>query len=731
MSLMDHRLAMRVSLHLKLTLLSLLLLIIPLIGFRFSAMLQSSLLASRKDALMFTARAVATALANRPDIFDRELFHALDQSRDLYLFRLSSSIRLNGKVDDWQPQLAQSTKFGAEHLLSSTSPYDPASLSFRHLVGQRGRYLYALFLVHDDHVVYRNPHSLYPEKADHIQIGLQDPKGRLRRYLLATDKPGWINGFKMATDPKDKIPLGNEPRIQGVWAETDNGYIVEIRLPLDMIGKRLAFAVADVDDERTRTLKTLIGTANPGEIGELGWLLAPSKAIEALLKALDRPQSRIRIVDSNRRVRARFGTLLPLARNTPTPEQEPFSPLNWLHRQLAPIYRLFTEPFTTTFTPTGSQARKLDILGIEEGLEGRSSITSYRLDDAQVEVMAAITPLRDGDKIVGAVVVEQTTNSILALKNRMIEESIGLTVMAFVVVGLGLLLFASRISSRIRRLRNQAASAISEDGQIVADITAMKARDEIGDLARTLAAMLSQLKEQNEYRENMADNLEHEMRTPLAGISASLKNMEKELDHPGPQVTEYLSWALRDVQRMESLLTAIRDATSLGDALERDFPEDFDLSAALALWLEHGLQPSYPEVHFHYRSPESPISIHGDPDRLRQMLEKLIDNAVSFHLPGTPVTITLESRHDMIELCVGNEGPPIAQEMLGQIFNSMISLRTQKSGTPHLGLGLYIVRTIVEHHHGSIRAENSATGKGGVHVIVNLPQATPKPRAQS
>ena len=90
---------MRISLRLKLTLISLLLLLIPLIGFRFSAMLQENLLASREDALMFTARAVATSLGNRPDLFDQEFFHSKDQNRDLYLFSLSNSIRLNGKAD--------------------------------------------------------------------------------------------------------------------------------------------------------------------------------------------------------------------------------------------------------------------------------------------------------------------------------------------------------------------------------------------------------------------------------------------------------------------------------------------------------------------------------------------------------------------------------------------------------------------------------------------------------
>ena len=300
---------MRISLRLKLTLLSLLLLLIPLIGFRFSAILQSSLMTSRQDALMFTARGVATTLGNRPDIFDRELIHSLDQSRDLYLFHLSNPIRLNGKTDDWQPELQQSEEFGAEHVLSSTHPYSAKSLTFKHLVGQRGKYLYALFLVVDDHVIYRHPYSIYPGRADHIQIGIEDRQGNFSRYLIATDKPGWVNGFLMETDPENPLPKANEMRIQGVWTETADGYIIEMRIPLTMIGKRIAFAIADVDDDRGREVETVIGTANPDRIEDMGWLLAPSKKIESLLKSLDYPHARIRVIDENRIVRAKFGSL--------------------------------------------------------------------------------------------------------------------------------------------------------------------------------------------------------------------------------------------------------------------------------------------------------------------------------------------------------------------------------------------------------------------------------------
>ncbi len=703
---------MRISLRLKLTLLSLLLLLIPVIGFRFSAMLQTNLLASREDALMFTAKAVAISLGNKPKLFDQELFHSKDHNRDLYLFSLSNSIRLNGKTDDWQPELSQSEQFGAEHLLSSRSRYDPNSLRFNHLLGQRDKYLYGLFQVVDDHVVYRHPNSLFPSRADHIQIGIQNDSGMVSRYIIATDKPGWVNGFLMDSNPKTLLPLGNEPRIQGIWAQTSTGYTLEMRMPLSMAGKRLSFAVADVDDPGSRVIENLIGTANPAHTGELGWLLAPSKKIESLLARMELPHSRIRVVDENRRIRARFGQL----------QQEEVDKRNFSHTLLRPIYRLFTDAFTEKFKDI--QAKMLDISGIEEGLAGRSSITYYQLENANVEVMAAITPLLQDTKVVGAVVVEQTTNSILALKNKFIEESIIFTITSFVIIGLGLLLFASRISSRIRRLRNQAANAITHDGHLTSQIIPSTAKDEIGDLSRTLATMLAQIHQQNQYKETMADNLEHEMRTPLAGVSASLKNLARELGAPSRQIEEYMTWALHDVQRMESLLTSIRDATNLEQALAQDYMEAFDLAKAMELWLEHGWQIQYPDIHFILQCPQQQATVIGDADRLRQMIEKVVDNCVSFHKPATPITLQLLIKEKMVEVHISNQGPEIAPERQGQIFNSMVSFREHKKTTPHLGLGLYIVRTIAQHHKGHVQVKNLQTenpDEKGVVFIICLP----------
>ncbi|MGB3210642.1 MAG: ATP-binding protein [Desulforhopalus sp.] len=708
---------MRISLRFKLALISLLLLFIPLTGFRFSELIKEDLLESRRETMLFSARAVASALSGRTGLFDRELFHSLDPSRDLYLYQLSNPMRINGKTDDWQPQLEEADVFGEEHLLFSTEPYRHESLHYRHLTGVRGEYLYAVFLVTDDTIVYQQSNSMRLDRSDHLQIGIEDPRGNLHHYQLTTSRPGWVNAALMSEDAEKRSPDRIEPKIQGMWVESPVGYILELRMPRDMVGQKLAFAIADVDDPNDRTTTALVGTAATEEQEELGWLLSPSGAIEEILKSLDRPHSRVMIVDANRRVRASFGNLAGV-KSVIAPDRSVLTTVSsHIYRFLAPLYRFFTRSFATEFSQPAAQPSTLDIKGVKEALLGVESVTSYAINNSQVEIMAAIAPLEEQDSIIGAVVVEQTTNSILALQNKMIEESLTLTIIVFSFGGIGLLFFASRISSRIRRLGSQAASAISDSGQIRATIKPIASRDEIGDLSRTLTTMLNQLKMQTEYREKMADNLEHEMRTPLAGISASLKNMAREMEDPPQHLIEYLNWALEDVARLEALLTAVRDATSLQEALGHDIKENFLLDTAIDMWLTHSWRQAFLETEFVFHRPADPVTLHGDPARIRQLLDKLVENAISFHIPKTPIEISLAQNNGTITLTVANQGPTIPDELHNQIFNSMVSYRQQKGSGPHLGLGLYIVRTIIEHHQGTVSVNSTSDGKGTVFTL--------------
>ena len=715
---------MRFPLRFKLALLSLLLLLFPLLGMRLNSTLKSSLMVSQKDTLTFTAQAVAAALTNRSDLFSREQFHSLNQSRDLYLFQLSNSIKLDGRLDDWQPELSQAEHFGKEHLSSAAESYLPDSLRFRHLAGKQDKYLYAFFEVTDDQVVYRSRSSLRLDRSDHLQIVIEDQQGQ-RRYLVAPHEPGWVNGFLLPDNPI-KFPV-SEQRIHGAWTQTPSGYILELRIPLELLGSKLAFIVADVDEEEERSVRTLLGTANLAENQEPGWLLGTSTPIEEILRSLDRPYARIRVVDQNQRIRAQVGSLRK-------PEYLPADAdrfallMSQISRWLQPLYRFFTAALPDDIQEPISQPAELDLQGIKEGLAGRQSISSYLMADGDAEVMTVITPLHEGGKVIAAVVVEQTTNSLLALSNRMIEETITLSMLTFLLGGGAFFLFAYQLSGRIRRLRDQAASALTQDGHIRSSVKMDRAGDEIGDLGRTLDVMLEQLRQQIEHREQMANNLEHEMRTPLAGVAASLKNLKQEQlrqqeNPPSKQVMEYVRWAERDVERLEGLLTSIREAASLKNALLLESKEPLDLGRALSMWLEHGWLLAFSGVDFLYQPPEEEVLVEGDPVRLRQALDKLVENAVSFHAPDTPVELWLERQGETVAVQVMNQGPSIEPGLQQQIFNSMTSHRPLKDDRPHMGLGLYIVRTIMEHHGGKVSVRNLDDGRSGAAFTVTLPAA--------
>jgi len=713
---------MRISLRYKLCLISLLLLALPYTGMRTATIVKENLLESRKQALMFSARAVASALSDRDDLFDTERFRLLDQNRDLYLFQLTNPIRLNGKIDDWHPHLEDAQKFGVEHLVAGSGNHSPKDSGFTHLIGKRGKYIYALFIVNDKSRVYRQPQSIALDRSDHLRIAIEDNSGKRSTYFITAEKAGWVNGFLMIQYGDRLVPKKTENRIQGVWRENDNGYTLEIRITEDMLGKRLAFAIGDVDDATTRTIDTIIGTAKLDQPADMGWLLSQSPRLGKLLESLNRPQSRIQIIDSNQHIRASYGNL---DEGPHFSEQQQSTPplLAKLYNFFRPVFLLFTEPFGTAATQQVIQPTELNLEGVKDALLGESSITGYKLQKEDVEVMAAITPLYDHDTIIGAVVVEQTTNSILALKNRVIEESVFLTLLIMLFGGFGLFFFAFRLSSRIRHLRDQTALSISPNGQILEIAPPSSSTDEIGDLSRTLHTILFQLKAQGQYREKMADNLEHEMRTPLASVSASLKNLENELSGQPHEIQNYVSWALRDINRMEDMLSTIRDATSLEAALDRGMKETFDLSQALAMWLTHSWEKAFPEVTFELNNSKQPVNVHGDPDKILQMLDKLIENSVAFHTYETPITLVLKKTKSFLTLQVRNYGPHIPGNMLEEIFNSMISSREKQDKKPHLGLGLYIVRTIALHHGGSVRAENFSDQGTGVCLSVRLPLA--------
>jgi len=160
----------------------------------------------------------------------------------------------------------------------------------------------------------------------------------------------------------------------------------------------------------------------------------------------------------------------------------------------------------------------------------------------------------------------------------------------------------------------------------------------------------------------------------------------------------------------------------LGDqeeALKQSDQETFDLEKAVSTQVAHVYNRIYPGVVFDLSVPKEQLPVHGDPNRICQLLDKLIENAIDFKTPNTPIVIRLAKSDYNAVMSVVNEGPLLEENMEKQIFNLMVSGRKRRGASPHMGLGLYVVRVIAEFHQGRVQAANRSDGVPGVDFTIS------------
>src|SRR5258708_21541360 len=157
----------------------------------------------------------------------------------------------------------------------------------------------------------------------------------------------------------------------------------------------------------------------------------------------------------------------------------------------------------------------------------------------------------------GGVGAEETTNATRSVYNRAMEQVVAVTLVAFLAGAITLLAFASRLSIRLRRLRDEAEAAIDSQGRVRKLIHGSAAGDEIGDLSRSFSTVLQRLAPYNAYLENMAGRLSHELRTPIAVVRSSLENLK--LARPD-EAGVYLARANEGLKRLDTILTRMTEA---------------------------------------------------------------------------------------------------------------------------------------------------------------------------
>lgn len=706
----------RLGLRLQLLALAVFLLAIPWLGFHYIDSIEEHLHLGQKQSLSAMARAAAAAMQEQPDAFGQvEADNALKRSRDLYAYELNTAPQLDGRVGDWHEHLKHAISYGREHAIETPRTSETYSLSFDQVTGFHDDALYGLFRVRDDRTVYREINSISVHRNDNLQIALVS-NGAHRRYTLATMQPGEVTAFNVAPRERGGRALSSEPRIRGYWRATAYGYNLEIKIPLGMIEDKLGFAIADVDSQETRDPVTTLGTCNIYDARQLGTIMIPSGLLDQKLRQLGYRTSSVHVLDRHRRIMASVGDITT-AHGIWQPE-DLGSTRGTMHRFLAPLFeRILPQP-SGYFIDRIPDAANMTGNHIDLAIKGSPATTTRPSSDGTTTIMSAAHPIIMDSEIQGTVVVEQTTNGIITLRNRAIENLLTTSIMAIIIGVTVLLLVGSTIAGRIRRLRHRVEDSIDTQGRVRHLLPASTARDEIGDLSRSFTDMVSRLKQYNTYLEDMSRRLAHELRTPVTVVRSSLDNLSmQEMDE---EKRVYVERANEGVQRLASILTSMSEATRLEETLDTAEQEKFDLTEVVSGCVQ-GYEIAYPDQPFVADIETGSIRLDGIPDLIAQMLDKLVSNAVEFARDNTPVKVRLTLEADYAVIRVINDGPGLPDSMRDRLFDSMVSVRDKDAGDgSHLGLGLYIARIIAEFHGGYIHAGDREDARGVI-VTVQLP----------
>jgi signal transduction histidine kinase len=288
---------------------------------------------------------------------------------------------------------------------------------------------------------------------------------------------------------------------------------------------------------------------------------------------------------------------------------------------------------------------------------------------------------------------------------------------ALVAVALGLLL-AHQISSPIQTLTSAARRLGA--GDLDQRVPVRGRRDELGELAEAFNSMAEAVGRQEMLRRQMAADIAHELRTPLAVIQANLEAM---LDGIRPLSAEEVADAHRETQLLSRLVTDLRDL-SLAETGQLPLRKEFtDLSALVRTSVgRFSSRAEEKGVRLVVEAAEDSPRAEVDPDRVAQVLGNLLDNALRHTLPGGEVVVRLQpsAQRDEVRITIRDTGSGIPEEHLPNVFERFYRAdraRTRTDGGS--GIGLAVVRQLIEAHGGRVWAE-SQPGKGSTFGFVLL-----------
>ena len=329
----------------------------------------------------------------------------------------------------------------------------------------------------------------------------------------------------------------------------------------------------------------------------------------------------------------------------------------------------------------------------------------------------------DSEDIGFIVVSEQANDIVTAVKER--KAFIVRTMIAVAIVILIFSLFLNKYILKPIGLLVKFSDAIKKKSNQNIDITKVFVRDdEIGKLTISIDEMTKDLQQRANRAETFSNDLAHEIRNPLASLKSASELLDKTTEKNESE--KLLKIINHDVERIERLITdysqMLKDEASLSrekmskvnlidiiNSVAEDFKQDLiNQNKKITIKITDKI------------STKDGYYIFGIGNRLEQVIANLLDNSISFSQNNQQIEISLEDTSNNILMTIKDEGPGFSETSTQKIFKRFYSNRPKNFGK-HSGLGLNIVKNIVELHKGTIAASNRSNTKGA-QVEVLLPK---------
>jgi len=318
-------------------------------------------------------------------------------------------------------------------------------------------------------------------------------------------------------------------------------------------------------------------------------------------------------------------------------------------------------------------------------------IRSVRADIGHIEVGESLTILR---------------SNLKSLRERITIVVLSAAMLAFI---LGVLATAGFLR-RIERMTSQ-VTQIAQTG-VLLEMSGREGRDEIALLTRAFNRMTERLALSRNTRDRLVQDAGHEIKTPLTSLTTNIQVLRAYPDMPDSQRREVLADLDHEAMTLGQLVAELLDASADPETLESSAREPFDVVPLVASVVDRSRRRYAREIAF--QSSVDPIYVDGVERLIRRAVENVVDNAVKYSPHAARIDVEIAQSQDKALIRVRDHGPG-----LPDVENVFLRRWRGTSDVPGSGLGLSIVRDVIEGHGGSVSARNHADG--GAELTLLLP----------